>query len=108
MDQFKSFNDTFGHLPGDRALCFIVAQIKSYLRAGDVLARVGGEEFMVLSMAAGHGQAMRLAQRVRQGVQELRRLVPRALLGGRSAVAHCFAHARRATCLDAAHVPEDS
>jgi diguanylate cyclase (GGDEF)-like protein len=71
VDQFKSFNDTFGHLPGDRALCFIVAQVKRCVRAGDVLARVGGEEFMVLSRAAEHGEAMRLAQRVRQGVQQL-------------------------------------
>jgi diguanylate cyclase (GGDEF)-like protein len=71
LDHFKSFNDTFGHLSGDRALCFVVAQIRRYVRAGDVLARYGGEEFVLLSRAADHEEAMRLAQRVRQGVQEL-------------------------------------
>jgi diguanylate cyclase (GGDEF)-like protein len=72
VDQFKDFNDRFGHLPGDRALCFIVAQVKRFVRAGDVLARYGGEEFVVLSRAAEHGEAMRLAQRVRHGVQDTR------------------------------------
>ncbi|MGH7293375.1 MAG: diguanylate cyclase, partial [Polyangiaceae bacterium] len=70
VDGFKAFNDRFGHMPGDRALCFIVAQTHRLLRAGDVLARYGGEEFVVLSRAAERDEAMHLAERVRRGVHD--------------------------------------
>lgn len=47
MDNFKRVNDTFGHLIGDKVLVDTVNGLKSLLRAGDLIGRVGGDEFMV-------------------------------------------------------------
>lgn len=48
IDHFKSYNDTFGHPEGDKALKFIAEQLASNLRARDVVARYGGEEFILV------------------------------------------------------------
>lgn len=48
LDHFKQVNDQYGHQTGDAALCCFARQAQSILRAGDVLARWGGEEFLFL------------------------------------------------------------
>ena len=48
LDHFKQVNDQYGHQTGDAALCCFARQAQASLRPGDVLARWGGEEFMVL------------------------------------------------------------
>ena len=45
MNGFKIFNDTFGHTEGDNALKVVAAKIKNMIGEGDILARVGGDEF---------------------------------------------------------------
>jgi len=48
VDNFKNINDTFGHTEGDTVLRAIATKIKSHLRKTDIVARVGGDEFVVL------------------------------------------------------------
>ena len=48
VDHFKSYNDRFGHLEGDRCLALVAAALEAGGRPGDVVARTGGEEFVVL------------------------------------------------------------
>lgn len=66
LDHFKAINDRYGHPAGDRALCTVVNAVKAQLREGDLLGRIGGEEFLVLlpmtDMQAAHAFAERLRQ----------------------------------------------
>lgn len=71
VDSLKTVNDSFGHLAGDRALCAVAARILRVLRVEDVLARYGGDEFVVLAAGAGNFDAERLAERVRRAVEGL-------------------------------------
>jgi len=71
VDALKKVNDRFGHLAGDRALCSIAAGILRALRFEDVLARYGGDEFVVLAVGTGLTDATRLAERVRCAVEAL-------------------------------------
>jgi diguanylate cyclase len=48
LDGFKDVNDAFGHEVGDKLLIKIAQQVKSYLREGDIVSRLGGDEFLVL------------------------------------------------------------
>ncbi|WP_165105909.1 MULTISPECIES: sensor domain-containing diguanylate cyclase [unclassified Caballeronia] len=68
-DHFKRINDTFGHPAGDDVLKKIVAEAKRHLRTGDVMARLGGEEFGVMLPATGHQDAMEIAERVRAAIE---------------------------------------
>jgi diguanylate cyclase (GGDEF)-like protein len=71
LDNFKRRNDTFGHAAGDRCLCLLAAQLASHSRAGDVVARIGGEEFAVImpatSQVDGADLCRRIAFTLRQG-----------------------------------------
>ncbi|MDE3106046.1 MAG: GGDEF domain-containing protein [Acidobacteriota bacterium] len=48
LDHFKNVNDTYGHAAGDMALCAVVGMLRTRLRSADVVARLGGEEFLLL------------------------------------------------------------
>lgn len=68
LDDFKHINDTMGHAAGDVALAAAAARIRSATRTYDVVARVGGEEFMVVAPTTDQEQALALAERVREAV----------------------------------------
>lgn len=65
IDHFKKINDTYGHDAGDHVLKTVVATIGASLRAGDVLARTGGEEFLLVLQVTDAAAAMLVAERVR-------------------------------------------
>lgn len=66
LDHFKVINDTHGHATGDRALQEVVRSVGGSLREGDMLARVGGEEFLVLLPMTELSAAMVMTERLRQ------------------------------------------
>lgn len=68
IDYFKEVNDRFGHLVGDRVLVEFVAVVQEALRQGDLLARIGGEEFALLLPQVSPEDALALAERVRETV----------------------------------------
>ena len=69
LDHFKSINDTVGHLGGDSVLRELVELLTRCSRGGDVVARVGGEEFVVLLPDADNEMAGVLAERILQAVR---------------------------------------
>jgi len=72
LDHFKQVNDRFGHLSGDEVLRQVSRRIHEGLRSDDLLGRLGGEEFAVLMHCHQAGDALELAERLRQAVEQLR------------------------------------
>ena len=70
LDHFKEVNDTYGHLAGSETLEEVGAVIKNSLRAGDVGARFGGEEFAAFLLDADYAQGMVAAERVREAIEK--------------------------------------
>ena len=70
IDDFKQFNDSYGHLVGDRALRDVSLIIRNNIRTVDVPARYGGEEFLVILPEATIDGGRLVAERVRQAVEE--------------------------------------
>jgi diguanylate cyclase (GGDEF)-like protein len=70
LDRFKSINDTYGHLAGDRVLRAVAMTCRRVLREGDVLVRYGGEEFLVLLPGAGAADVSAIGERLRRAVGE--------------------------------------
>jgi diguanylate cyclase (GGDEF)-like protein len=68
LDHFKEFNDTYGHPAGDRLLKETAAAWRDQLRPGDVLARVGGEEFGLVLLDCDAHTASEVVDRLRQHV----------------------------------------
>src|SRR5436309_4251384 len=69
LDHFKQVNDTYGHLVGSQTLEEVGALITRALRAGDVAARFGGEEFAAFLLDADSAQGLVAAERVRSTVE---------------------------------------
>lgn len=68
VDRFKQVNDTYGHAGGDLALQALVQPLRTATRAGDLLGRLGGEEFVVLLPDSDPAQAFAIAERLRQAI----------------------------------------
>ncbi|MBI5921361.1 MAG: diguanylate cyclase [Betaproteobacteria bacterium] len=72
LDEFKTINDTYGHDVGDAVLQQASAALKSGLREHDVLCRIGGDEFLVISPGTSLEAALACAERVRSVVRAAR------------------------------------
>jgi diguanylate cyclase (GGDEF)-like protein len=70
IDQFKRFNDRYGHLHGDEVLRRVSATLRGSCRAADLPARFGGDEFVVVLPQTGKGEATRVAERIRGDMEE--------------------------------------
>ena len=68
IDNFKVFNDQFGHVAGDRALSAVAGILKHQFRPRDILVRYGGDEFAILLPEVDEANAIQVAERVRVAV----------------------------------------
>ncbi len=66
IDHFKMINDTYGHAAGDQVLIGVAKRLRDNLRAIDILARIGGEEFLIAMPSTSGEQAQLAADRLRQ------------------------------------------
>ncbi len=70
IDHFKQVNDVYGHTVGDRVLRTIATTTRSQLREGDILIRLGGDEFMVVLLGASNADALEVGEAIRRQIDE--------------------------------------
>jgi diguanylate cyclase (GGDEF)-like protein/PAS domain S-box-containing protein len=64
LDRFKAINDGFGHMIGDELLIMVAERLKDCVRKGDLIARMGGDEFAIIQNVSRPDDAQKLAMRV--------------------------------------------
>ena len=72
IDLFKEFNDKYGHLVGDSVLKVVSNNLQKNIKGIDIIARVGGEEFIILLMKTNKVDALKVAEKLRLVVERLR------------------------------------
>jgi diguanylate cyclase (GGDEF)-like protein len=80
LDRFKVLNDTYGHQAGDQALREAARVVRANMRSFDLAARYGGEEFAFILPRTDMRDALAVAERIRQGIAELRIHIPEEVL----------------------------
>lgn len=68
IDHFREFNNTYGHLAGDRVLAYVARLTRETLRGDDFIFRYGGDEFVILMPNASLESAMSVAEKVRRNI----------------------------------------
>ena len=81
IDDFKLFNDKYGHQVGDMVLKAVARAVKRSVRSSDVVARYGGEEFCIVLPETSKENAARAAERIRKTIEGLKVATSRGLLG---------------------------
>jgi two-component system cell cycle response regulator len=64
LDHFKQVNDLYGHASGDAVLVEVADRLRHALRSSDMVARIGGEEFMIVMPGTSHAEAQKVALRI--------------------------------------------
>jgi diguanylate cyclase (GGDEF)-like protein len=100
LDRFKTINDTFGHAMGDRVLCIFGDVLCATLRSTDLLARIGGEEFVAMLPSADDEAALAVANRVREAFQKEALFVDGQCLGVTVSIGIAATTCRRRKILD--------
>lgn len=83
VDGLKAINDCHGHLTGDKVLCAVADILKSSVRESDILARFGGDEFVILMPMADKSRGMKLSKRIHKLIHQWneKSLIPEVKLG---------------------------
>jgi diguanylate cyclase (GGDEF)-like protein len=102
LDGFKSVNDDLGHDAGDKVLRAMAAILRASVRPGDVVCRVGGDEFVLVLWSCTHPEATRIVERVRHEVALSAGRVPCTLSVGLSEVVSIGALPRAVASADRA------
>jgi diguanylate cyclase (GGDEF)-like protein len=71
LDRFKRINDTYGHSTGDRVLSIVGKFLQQNIRDVDIIARFGGEEFVILLPEADENEARKVSERLRHNLENL-------------------------------------
>jgi two-component system, cell cycle response regulator len=71
IDHFKTINDNYGHIIGDKILINLTETIKGGLREGDIFFRYGGEEFVIVLPGASHRDVTKTAEQIRHMAQDM-------------------------------------
>ena len=72
IDDFKRVNDTYGHHMGDEVLVSMTRSVSKNIRESDTFARWGGEEFAIILPQTSEAEAVELANKIRENIQNLR------------------------------------
>jgi diguanylate cyclase (GGDEF)-like protein len=70
IDHFKSVNDTYGHSIGDRVIRQVATTARSALREGDIIIRLGGDEFLAVLLGASANDVFQTAEKIRRQIDE--------------------------------------
>jgi len=70
IDHFKSVNDIYGHQAGDQVLAQVARRMLEAVRGTDIVARWGGEEFLIMLRDCGLDEAMAIAEKIRAGIAD--------------------------------------
>lgn len=80
IDRFKTINDRFGHAAGDQVLLHFSSLLAADRRAHDAVARIGGEEFVIVLPGTGPNEAFDLAEMLREKAEQLEVSAPRGTI----------------------------
>ncbi|MFA6846248.1 MAG: GGDEF domain-containing protein, partial [Sphaerochaetaceae bacterium] len=72
IDNFKQVNDTYGHSIGDRVLKTVALTARAQLREGDIIVRLGGDEFILVLLGASRSDSRDIGEKIRRIIEEKR------------------------------------